>query len=268
MTKIGIIYKEEPYFERIATEVEQYILKKGVEVFKNIEVDNLSNGEGLILVSLGGDGTFLNASQRAIRFDAPLLGINLGNLGFLTDVEGDDIFESIDRLLRGEFSVEEHDTIRAKITNDGDKYFIAANDFILQRSIDEKILTLKVFVNDFEAGTFRCDGAIVSTAAGSTAYALSVGGPVIVPNAPVFELSFIAPHKLSQRPLILSHSEKLDIEVFSDSRCYLLRDGVKVFECKQYDRFTFEKNANKLKAIRIHGKNFFDILNKKFGWGL
>lgn len=267
MTKIGIIYKEEPYFVGIAREVEQYLQKKGVEVFKNTDVDNLSSGEGLILVSLGGDGTFLKASQRAIRFNVPLLGINLGNLGFLTNVEGDDVFESIERLLRGDFSIEERSTIRAKITKEENKFFVAANDFILQRSIEEKILTLKVFINDFEAGTFRCDGAIVSTATGSTAYALSVGGPIIVPNAPVFELSFVAPHKLSQRPLILSCMEKLEIEVFSDSRCYLLRDGVKVFECKQHDRFTFDKNTNNLKVIHIQDKNFFDILNKKFGWG-
>lgn len=265
--EIGIFYKEEPYLIELAKEIEKYLTKKNVLVYKNGDFDKLEQRENLVILSLGGDGTFLGASRIAMRLGASVLGINLGNLGFLTDVEGMDVFIAIEKLLKGEFTIEERFALESQINGEEELDFCAVNDFVVLKNIEDKILQIDIAVNGVKAGKFRLDGFVVSTATGSTAYALSLGGPIIIPQAEVYELSFIAPHKLSARPLILGTDDILEIEIVSDGRFQFLRDGLKVMELKKYDRLEFKRFSSNLKIVHIKGKNFFEILNKKFGWG-
>lgn len=267
MKKIGIFYKDEPYLSEVAREIEKYLLKKGIEVYKNGDLEKISDGKDSVVLSLGGDGTFLGASRIAMNIGAAVLGINLGNLGFLTDVEGMDVFIAIEKLLKGEFTVEERLALTAIVNGEEALEFSGINDFVIMKHIEDKILKIDVAINGLKAGKFRCDGAVVSTATGSTAYALSVGGPVIAPQVNVYELSFIAPHKLSARPLVLGELDKLEIEIESQGNFVFLRDGLKVLDLKMFDRIEFRKNEKNLKIAHIRGKNFFEVLNKKFGWG-
>jgi len=265
--KIGIFYKDDPNLIEIAKEVRDYLLRKNIEVVMDDDLFKTELGKDSIILSLGGDGTFLGASRIAIMNDAGVLGINLGNLGFLTDVEGMDIYVAVDKLLKGEYFIEERNTLVAEVNGIEDQCFHAVNDFIIQKDIFDKILQIEVSVDGNKAGKFRCDGVIISTSTGSTAYALSVGGPIIFPQAEVFELSFIAPHKLSSRPLILSNNNCLELEIESDGNFHFIRDGIEVLKLKKFDRIEFKLNEKRLKIVHIKGKNFFEILNKKFNWG-
>ncbi|BAL80916.1 NAD(+)/NADH kinase [Caldisericum exile] len=265
--KIGIFYKDDPYLIEIARELESFLKRKNIDVFKNSDFGNLKEDESLVILSLGGDGTFLGASRIAIQLNASVLGINLGNFGFLTDVEGMDVFIAIEKLLRGEYFIEERMTLSCEINGNEENTFCSVNDFVVLKGAEDKILQYEVAVNGIKAGRFRSDGIVVSTSTGSTAYALSVGGPIIVPQAQVFELNHIAPHKLSARPLILAESDILEIEIESDGYYTFLRDGLKVGNIKRFDRLEFKKNRRNLKIVHLKGKNFFDVLNKKFGWG-
>ncbi|HEM55884.1 MULTISPECIES: NAD(+)/NADH kinase [Caldisericum] len=265
--KVGIFYKDEPYFVEKAREVELYLKRKNIEVYENNDFESLEEDDSLILISLGGDGTFLGASRIALKLNASVLGINFGNLGFLTDVEGMDIFIALEKLLNGEYFIEERMTLLGELNRNEEETFCSVNDFVVLRKIEEKILQFEVAVNGVKSGRFRCDGFIVSTATGSTAYALSVGGPIIVPQARVFELNYIAPHKLSARPLVLSENDVLEIEIESDGNFDFIRDGLKVKNVKKFDRLEFRRHPRNLKIVHLKGKNFFDVLNKKFGWG-
>jgi NAD+ kinase len=265
--KIGIFYKDDPYLVEIARELESFLKKKGIEVFKNGDFEKLNPDESMIVISLGGDGTFLGASRIAMKLDASVLGINLGNFGFLTDVEGMDVFIAVEKLLKGEFFIEERLSLSCEINSDENQNYCAVNDFVIAKRIEDKILQVDIAVNGYKAGKFRSDGVVVSTSTGSTAYSLSLGGPIIVPQAQVYELSFIAPHKLSARPLILSETDVLELEIETDGAFAFLRDGLKVNELKKFDRLEFRKHDKNLKIVHLKGKNFFDVLNKKFGWG-
>lgn len=265
--KIGIFFKEDPYLKEIAKELEAFLKKRGIEVFKNGDFEDLQEDESMIILSLGGDGTFLGASRIAMKLNASVLGINLGNLGFLTDVEGMDVFIAIEKLLKGECFVEERMALEAEINSSEESTYCGVNDFVVLKRVEDKILQFDVAVNGLKAGKFRADGVVVSTSTGSTAYALSVGGPIILPQAHVYELNFIAPHKLSARPLVLSEADILEIEIESDGVFVFLRDGLKVTELKKFDRIEFRKHQKSLKILHLKGKNFFEVLNKKFGWG-
>jgi NAD+ kinase len=137
----------------------------------------------------------------------------------------------------------------------------------LIRGVADRILQAEILANGVDVGKFRIDGLVFSTATGSTAYSLSLGGPIIVPNADVFALVFIAPHKLSARPVIFSNSDKVSVRILSDGQFSLQRDGEEVAKLKMFDRITVQKSENELRIIHLKSKNFFDVLNKKFGWG-
>lgn len=265
--KVGVFYKEDPSLINIAKKVKEYLKKRNIEVIDKEELKNKYFGEEIVILSLGGDGTFLSASRIALENNAPILGVNLGNLGFLTDVEGVDVFFAIEKLLNGESFIEERSILLAESNNFLQKYFYAVNDFVIQREINDKILQIEICVDGIKAGTFRCDGVIIATSTGSTAYALSVNGPIIHPHASVFEFALIAPHKLSYRPLILSNKNTLTLKILSSGNFHFLSDGVDVTKLKKLDRITFKLSEKKLKVLHIIGINFFKILNKKFNWG-
>jgi len=267
--KVGIFYLDGIYIEELAKELSSYLSKKGIEIFQKDEIKNLKETKDLILISLGGDGTFLKASCLAIKLKVPIFGVNLGSLGFLTDVEGVDIYSAADAVLSGDFLIEKRVILKAVTVCTGveNREFTAVNDFVLIRGVADRILQAEILANGVDVGKFRIDGLVFSTATGSTAYSLSLGGPIIVPNADVFALVFIAPHKLSARPVIFANSDKVSVRILSDGQFSLQRDGEEVTKLKMFDRITVQKSENELKIIHLKSKNFFDVLNKKFGWG-
>lgn len=268
MNKIGIFYSDFSQVKETVKEVCQFSKKRGFEVIQAEELSKLNEVSDLVVLSLGGDGTFLKASQIALKLDAPVLGVNLGNLGFLTDVEGIDVFSAIEALEGGSYFQEERTTLKLEyLSEDKEGEYFAINDFVVSRSLESKILQCEVTYNELLAGKFRADGFVVSSPTGSTAYSLSLGGPIVTPRSDVFMLTFIAPHKLSARPVVFAAREKITIKVMSKGDFSLQRDGVTVEKLEVYDRLSFMLNSKILKVLHIKQKNFFEVLNKKFGWG-
>jgi NAD+ kinase len=269
MKKLSIFFADGALVEEVSKELRSYLLKNSVEVLPKEELEHLQSAENLTIISLGGDGTFLKASRLALKIGASVFGVNLGSLGFLTDVEGVDVFSAVDSFLEGNYFVEKRMTLRAKVSGENiEDSFFAVNDFVVMRDLSDKILQTEAVINGFEVGKFRSDGFVVSTPTGSTAYSLSLGGPIIAPQARVFCLVFAAPHKLSARPVIFSCDDKLTMKILSDGNFSLQRDGEIVVHLSKFDRLAFTKNERDLEIIHLANKNFFDVLNKKFGWGL
>jgi len=267
--RIGIFYLDGTEISEIAEELVNFFKKKHIEVLVNNQLKSAEHREDTIIVSLGGDGTFLRASRLGIEIDAPVLGINLGNLGFLTDVEARDLFDAAEELLNEHFFIEKRSILKCTVVSEGaeEKILFAVNDFTLARSLHGKILFTEIFVNGMNTGKFRSDGLVVSTPTGSTAYALSLGGPIITPLSAVYELVFIAPHKLSARPVVFSDADRLSLRILSKDSISLQQDGEELLKLKMFDRITFEKAEKQLSVVHLKKKNFFDILNRKFGWG-
>jgi NAD+ kinase len=268
--KVGIFYLDGIYIEELAKELSSYLSKKGVGIVIKDEIKNLQDAKDLIIISLGGDGTFLKASSLAIKLGVPIFGVNLGSLGFLADVEGVDIYSAADAVLNWDFLIEKRSILKSTIVSEESENieFNAVNDFVIMRSIEDRILQAEILANGIDVGKFRIDGLVFSTATGSTAYSLSLGGPIIVPNADVFSLVFIAPHKLSARPVVFSNSDKVAVRILSDGHFSFQRDGEEVTKLIMFDRVTVQKSEKELSIIHLKSKNFFDVLNKKFGWGL
>ncbi len=268
MMKMGIFFADGALIEEVAKELCSYLKKKGIGVLSKEELEQLTKSDGITVISLGGDGTFLKASRLAIKIGASVFGVNLGNLGFLTDVEGVDIFSAVDDFIAGKYIVERRMTLRSEISGENvEESFIAVNDFVLMRELSDNIIQIEIIANGFEIGKFRADGVVVSTPTGSTAYSLSLGGPIITPQSQVFSLVFAAPHKLSARPVVFSHQDKLVIKILSEGNFTFQRDGENLLRLSRFDRIMISKNDADLNIIHLKSKNFFEVLNKKFGWG-
>ena len=231
-----------------------------------IENDNFSAD---IALSIGGDGTFLNTAARVGRKQIPVLGINTGRLGFLADIPGEDILLALNDIFSKKYFIEERALIHVEIL-DGTalEYPFALNELSVLKQDSSSMISINVSVNGAMVHTYQADGLIVSTPTGSTAYSMSVGGPLVVPEAQNFILSPVASHSLTVRPLIVPDSWTIDLEVHSRSRSFLMAlDGrSKVLEHKTKLRIT--KADYTVKIIKQINHTFFDTLKNKLLWGV
>ena len=222
-----------------------------------------------IALSIGGDGTFLNTAARIGRKQIPILGINTGRLGFLADIPGEDILPALSALLSKEYFIEERALIHVEIL-DGTvlDYPYALNEVSVLKQDSSSMISINVSVNGEMVHTYQADGLVVATPTGSTAYSMSVGGPLVVPEAQNFILSPVASHSLTVRPLIVPDSWTIDLEVHSRSRSFLMAlDGrSKVLEHKTKLRIT--KADYTVKIIKQINHTFFDTLKNKLLWGV
>ncbi|EEF58849.1 ATP-NAD/AcoX kinase [Pedosphaera parvula Ellin514] len=228
---------------------------------------SLAKNVDLLLV-FGGDGTMLRAASEIAGSTTPILGINLGGLGFLTAVSSNEIENALKRILRGEYEIES----RALIQVDGRCSEIiiskcALNDFVISRGIISKLITLEVSVDGQLLTRYRCDGLIVSSPTGSTAYALSSGGAVVHPSADVFELTPICPHTLSNRSVIVSLNSTIQVRVVSPKPDIILSaDGEMVSEMLPGETVTIRRSADSVRLLHLPGYSFFDTLRRKLNW--
>ena len=265
--KVGICFKDTYEAKILSSEIEEFLRERGIDVFfperDGVEKDSL-------ILSLGGDGTLLRAFHFAFPYDVPILGINLGSMGFLTDVEKEDVFSSLEKLLSGKFWIEERVVVECELKRGGKNLgkFYSFNDFVIARDIFSPIIVLEIFVDGKFAGTIKGDGAIVSTPNGSTAYSLSAGGPIVSPRSEVYILTTLCSHKLTSRPLVLSDKEKLSITLInSPGETYFIEDGRKREILVSGDYMQFFRSKRNAKLVRLKEKNFYDVLNSKFHWG-
>jgi NAD+ kinase len=221
-----------------------------------------------LLLVFGGDGTMLHVARQIAGSNTPMLGVNIGGLGFLTAVPSDKLAEALKLVWRGEFKFEARALIEASGTGRGKKIHAAAlNDIVISRGAISRLIALDVSVNGDPITRYRCDGLIVSSPTGSTAYSLSAGGPIISPAAQVFAITPICPHALSNRSVIVSSDATVQVKVLSDQlEIIVAADGQMQAGLGCGDVVTIRRARRPVRLLHLGGWSFFDTVRRKLHW--
>jgi NAD+ kinase len=228
--------------------------------------------EAALIVVLGGDGTFLSVARLAGRREVPIVGVNLGGLGFLTDVRPETIFETLPRALGGKCPIERRTLLEATVLRreKAVRRFQALNDIVINKGALARIIELETTVDGEPLTSFRADGLILSTPTGSTAYSLSAGGPVVEPSIGVLLVSPICPHTLTNRPIVLPDASRVRVAVrASDERdeVVLTIDGQEGMPLENGDVVEVRRSRNRAALVRSPSQTFFALLRTKLRWG-
>lgn len=235
-----------------------------------VPADELAGKSDLIIV-VGGDGTLLHASRPAAECGVPLLGINLGRLGFMVDVTPDDMHKALDTVLAGNYVRDERLMLRTTVIGEeqDETAILALNDTVVRNRDFARVLEFDTYIDGQFISHHRADGIIIATPTGSTAYALSGGGPVLHPALDALALVPICPHTLSDRPLIVSAEHAVEVVISSDSSTEALAtcDGQWNRELRGGDRVRVEPAEKRLQIIHPPGYDYYSLLRSKLGWG-
>ncbi len=224
-----------------------------------------------LAIAVGGDGTMLNAARELARFETPLVGINLGRVGFLTDIPAERMIAEIEQLLLGEYFEEERIMLRVEVEHHGEIVHsaIGFNDIVLHKGATARLLDFPIYVNDKFVTDVRADGLICATPTGSTAYSLSAGGPICVPGISTILLVPICPHTLTNRPIILS--DKANIKIgpvrLAAGSAHLSVDGHLQYTFRDDEIVRVRRARRVVRMVRPRGHNHFEALRTKLGWG-
>lgn len=251
---------DQPFYE--------FLLSEGIDVPRPAELITGDDFTADIAISFGGDGTLLRTASRIGRKAIPILGINAGRLGFLTTTSNEDIGYVLGKIHSGDYEVEEHNIIEA--VTDGKElrnYPFALNEIAIMKHDSSSMMTIEATLNGNDRIIYQADGLIVAAPSGSTGYSLSVGGPIIAPDANVLVLTPIAPHSLSARPLVISDSAQIDIKVNSRSHNFLIAIDGRNESCDETTRITVRKADYKQLIIRSRKHSFIQNLQEKLMWG-
>ncbi|MBI4657954.1 MAG: NAD(+)/NADH kinase [Verrucomicrobia bacterium] len=221
----------------------------------------------LVLV-FGGDGTMLRVARETAESSTPLLGINLGALGFLTDVRSSDLPSALDRVWRGDFRVESRALIEAVGNSRGQSFQAnALNEFVISRRMISRLIELEASVDGQVLTRYRGDGLIISSPTGSTAYSLAAGGAVVYPTAEVFTLTPICPHTLSNRSVIVNLNSTIRVKVISPKpETVLSGDGQNERQLSAGDVVTIRRSRHSIRLVHLTGTSFFETLRHKLHW--
>jgi len=221
-----------------------------------------------LLLVFGGDGTILRAAGAIAGCHTPMLGINIGSLGFLTAVPSDGLAQALRQVWKGEFTFESRILIKASGRGSGQAIDeTALNDIVISRGIASRLIELEVKVDGDPLTRYRCDGLIISSPTGSTAYSLSAGGAVVFPTAQVFELTPVCPHTLSNRSLIVPATATIDVTVVTPKPATILSaDGQVVSELVVGDQLTIRRSRRTVRLMHLAGSSFFQTLRQKLHW--
>lgn len=225
-------------------------------------------GRSDILATFGGDGTILGAARAAGPLGIPILGINLGKLGFLAEVAPSDMKGAIEDLKAGRYEVEQRSVLLGESDQLSNGPITAVNDIVVAKGRSSRIISLEAYVNDIPAVTYRGDGVIVSTPTGSTAYALSNGGPIVVPESRVFGLTPISPHSLSGRPVIVPDDSVVTIVGNDENESVLVSaDGQEEAVVTSFFKLRIRKADYTLNLVKRMQHSYFEVLRAKLLWG-
>lgn len=230
-------------------------------------IDESNNFEADLAISVGGDGTFLNAAERVGRRGIPILGLNTGRLGFLADISEEEIESAVDEILKGNYSIEELAQLSMRMSSDLESDSqLALNEIAVMKQDSSSMITIHVWLNDQYLNAYQADGLIVATPTGSTAYSMSAGGPIVIPQAKNIILSPIAPHSLTVRPLVIPDDYTITLQVESRNNHFLVAlDGRShiVELCK----FEIKKADFNVKVAKRMNHTYYDTLRNKLMWG-
>jgi NAD+ kinase len=222
-----------------------------------------------LLITFGGDGTLLSVARHAPR-NVPILGVNMGTLGFLTEVRVEEFPEVIERVLAGDYESEERVALEVAVRGPGRDHrtYRVLNDATINKSALARIIEMRVTVGGEFMSTFRADGLIIATPTGSTAYNLSAGGPIIYPTMGAVVLTPICPHMLTNRPVVLPDSLEIEIGISTPHQeIFLTLDGQEGLPIAQHDTVCIRKSPNSVTLVRTPKNSYFDVLRAKLKWG-
>lgn len=224
-----------------------------------------------LVIAVGGDGTMLYAARQAAPHQVPVLGVNRGRLGFLADIRPDEIITSLDAVLAGDFSSEKRMLLKAEIYSDGKliNEGIAVNDIVIKRREAARMLEYQTIVNGQFVNAHGGDGFVAATPTGSTAYALSVGGPIIEPSMDAIVMAPICPHTLADRPIVISGHSTVDVQLLQNhgTQAEVSGDGVVIGELSAGDRLRITVADQRVELIHPPGYDYFEVLRSKLYWG-
>ena len=223
-----------------------------------------------MLIVLGGDGTMLSVARFMDALSVPILGVNLGSLGFLTEVTLAELYPTLEEVLKGKYQIEERLTLVAHILRGGERVaqYTVLNDVVINKGALARIVDLEAYVDGKYVTSYRADGLIVSTPTGSTAYSLSAGGPIIYPTLPALLVNPICPFTISNRALVLPEDARIEVVLTtSDEDVHVTLDGQVGFALQHRDVVEIQKSPHAIRLIKAPEKNFFHLLRSKLGWG-
>ena len=221
-----------------------------------------------LAISMGGDGTFLKAASRIGNKDIPIVGINTGRLGFLADIMPEEIESAFERIVQGDFHVEERKLLQ--ISSQPDKlkgYPFALNEVSVLKRDSSSMISIHTSVNGQFLTTYQADGLIVATPTGSTAYSLSVGGPIMVPQSGILSLTPVAPHSLNMRPVVIRDDCEITLDIESRSQNFLVSVDGRSESMHEGTRLTLRRAPYTIKLVQQKGHSFFTTLREKMMWG-
>jgi len=274
--RVGFIVKPhakglKEYIEKIVKKLEEnsidYLFPESIKELapKNTAVkqEEIFKSSKIIIV-LGGDGTFLSAATKAAEREIPILGINMGFLGFLTEFTKEEFLKFIPNIAKNQLKIGTRSLLNVRLNS---KSFLALNDVVFSKEKIARMIFLKVMVNDTFFSNIRADGLIISTPTGSTAYNLSAGGPIVTPVSKNLIITPICPHSLTLKPVIVSSECKIKVEVLKGDDTYITIDGQKGTTIKEGDIVEVSEDEKKLKVISNPQRDYFSILREKLKWG-
>ena len=281
MQRIGIFAKRnQPNAVALALKLESWLSERGVTVLceEDLAAQMGVTGHSAaaippdcdMLIVLGGDGTLISVAREVGALEKPILGVNLGSLGFLTEITTDELFPVLEQILAGNYQLSDRLMLNVLVTRDGklvEKHQVL-NDVVINKGALARIIDMKVWVKESYLTTFKADGLIISSPTGSTAYNMAAGGPIINPGSECLVITPICPHMLTNRPMIVSADASIRVEVmFQDENVFLTADGQVGTSLQAGDIVEVERASNRTRLILSPEKDYFEILRTKLRWG-
>jgi len=259
MKKIGIYpntSKEKAV--AVANELVGFVGSLGIGCFIASEKGQLCEAD--VLVVLGGDGTMLRAARETAMYNIPLLGINIGKLGYLTAMESEDTEKAIKAVVEGDYAIERRMMLQAIVGSQ--EPLIALNDVYITRGVQNRMFGFEIWINGEYIYTLSADGLIICTPTGSTAYNLSAGGPILKPDAEMIAVTPICPHALHARPMVVSSKDEVVVKINGDGGKIVSADG-EPYELLDNERITIKRSQHSALIIKTNKQSFFDVLRHK-----
>lgn len=257
----------------LGLEIRKFLEKQGITVVaeeekaKRIGAKPLSsvNPQDIdFMIAMGGDGTLLRITHHFQHIEAPILGINLGHLGFMADIPVEDIYPSLTDLLNGKFDIAHRIALEAKA---GNQNLYAVNDIVIHRAQNYSLIELGIHIDGIYINTFVADGIIIATPNGSTAYSLAAGGPILSPTLDAIVITPICPHTISNRPIVLTSDHSIQIQYLSTYDPIDVRsDGLNAVTLPSQHKVTIGRSKRNFKLVTLHRHEYFSTLRSKLGW--
>lgn len=245
-------------------------LAERIDIRGGVERKEIAERADLIVV-MGGDGTFLSVARLVMGRRIPILGVNMGGLGFLTEVTVENIYPVVEQVLAGKYTTSERVMLSAKVIRSGEEIVEqeVLNDVVINKGAMARIIEMEAFVNGQDFTTFRADGLIICTPTGSTAYSLAAGGPILYPTLGAIAITPICPFTLTNRPIIVPDSCTIEVELKSkEEDMYLTLDGQIGYGLQKEDRIEVRRAKDRIVLVESPYRNYFEVLRHKLRWGM